>query len=62
MLPQPRQQTQINDRAITGWHKVDDLAHRGRVVITGHDQGTWHDLGRVTSLSAVRGCWRRFAG
>jgi hypothetical protein len=44
----------VNDRAVTGWHKVNDLAHRGRVRIAGHDQGAWRDPGRVTSLIQPR--------
>jgi hypothetical protein len=44
----------MNDRAVTGWHKVNDLAHRGRVLITGHHQRAWRDPGRVASLIQER--------
>ena len=45
VIHQPWQQTQMGDRAVTGWYQVDDLARRCRVFVTGHDQGAWRDLG-----------------
>ncbi len=44
----------MNNDAITAGHKIDNLAHRGGVLITGHYQGTRRNLDRVTSLIQER--------
>jgi hypothetical protein len=35
---------------VTGWHEVNDLARCRRVLITGHYQGTWRDLGGASLI------------
>ncbi len=40
----------MDDRAVTCGHEIHYLAHRGGSLVTGHDQGSGTDLGRVTSL------------
>jgi hypothetical protein len=44
----------VNDGAVTCRDKINDLAHGGRVFVTGNDEGTWRYLGRVTGLIQER--------
>src|SRR5487761_102275 len=51
---QAGQGPQVNDSAVAGRDKVDDLADRRGVLVTCHDQGARRDLGRVSGLIQER--------
>jgi Phage integrase, N-terminal SAM-like domain len=54
VVDQARQGPQVNDSAVAGRDKVDDLADRRGVLVARHDQGARRDLGRVSGLVQER--------
>ncbi len=44
----------MNNDAITAGHKIDHLAHRSGILITGHNQGSRRNPSRITGLVQER--------